>query len=141
MYKTCQICGATLDPGERCECARVDIGFCQASYRDAKDPEEQITILSELFSVSKETIIAVLGNHYTPKKKAAVKKGGSKRAEKEILKAKLRADIACGYSVADAARRRGVSYAVAATHTKNIRKELKEKLKAAKGDPMLELLQ
>ena len=109
MYNTCDICGATLDPGERCECAKVDIGYCQASYRDAKDPEEQIKILSELFLVSKDTIIAVLGKHYKPKEKTVVKKSSSKRAEKERLKAMLIADVACGYSVADAARRTGVA--------------------------------
>jgi len=137
MYKKCDICGATLDPGERCDCAKVDVGFCQASYREAKDKEKQIKILAELYAVGKETIIAVLGDRYqAPGKKPPAK--GEYRKEKAIMKSRLIAYINCGLSVAEAAERVGVSYSVAATHTKEARAALR-KTKVKSYDPLSDL--
>lgn len=137
MYKKCDICGAALDPGERCECSKVDIGWCEACYRDAKDPEDQIKILAEQFLVSKETIIAVLGDKYkAPDEKPPAKVGY--RKEKEIMKSRLIAYINCGLSIAEAAERVGVSYSVAATHTKEARDALRI-AKVKRYDPLSDL--
>ena len=138
FFNKCDICGANLDPGERCECAKVDIGFCRTSYRQAKHPEKQIKVLAELYAVDKSVIKNILGDLCKPKKKA--KSTNNKRAEKAKLKALLIADVGSGMSIADAARRRGVSYAVAATHTRELRIELKKQSLSTKEDPLNGLL-
>ncbi len=126
MY-ICELCGAHLDPGEKCNCKKIDIEFCRTSYRQAKDPEKQVSTLSQRYSVTKTDIIRVLGDLYGARKSSAQKrenKGKSKQVAR--LKALLEIDILTGMTVREAAQHRGVSYQTAADYTRELRKRLKD---------------
>lgn len=138
MNYKCEHCGAFLDPGERCDCIKVDKEFCKVSFRQAKNPKKQVNILAELFSVSKDVIIDILGDDY--KKALSPSPVKEKRGQRTArIKAMLTADIASGMSVREAAEHVGVTYNVAANHTRSLRKQLKQ-ARAMKEDPLCSLL-
>lgn len=123
----CDFCGANLDPGERCDCEKVDVEWARTSYRQAKDPEEQVKILADLYLVSKETIKKVLGDLYgTVQKKKRISKKENNAEKRARLQALLIGDIACGMTVREAAEHRGVPYNIASNYTREFRKELKK---------------
>ena len=127
MFRVCDFCGANLDPGERCDCEKVDVEWARTSYRQAKDPEEQVKILADLYLVSKETIKKVLGDLYgTVQKKKRISKKENNAEKRARLQALLISDIACGMTVREAAEHRGVPYNIASNYTREFRKELKK---------------
>ena len=132
MFKECVYCGAALDPGEKCDCEKVDVGFCRTSYRQAKDPENQVKVLSELYDVSVATIKACLGDLYgTVKKAVQVKETAADRRAR--VKALLIADIGAGMTLRDAAEHRGIAYYTAANLTREFRKSLAKHKRRAKS--------
>lgn len=138
MNYKCEHCGAFLDPGERCDCRKVDKEFCKVSFRQAKNPKKQVSILAELFGVSKSVIIDVLGDDY--KKTLTPSPAREKRDQRTArIKAMLTADILSGMSVRDAADHVGITYNVAANYTRTLRKQLKQE-REKKEDPLCSLL-
>lgn len=132
--KICELCGATLDIGERCCCYRLHDPQEQENirilYREAANKATQLDILCDLYDTSRSKIIEVLGDMYIP--------GEAKRETARVvrLKALATAYAAAGESNAVIAQRLGISESYASSFAAPVRKAAK----AAQKDPIEELL-
>ena len=58
-YETCDICGANLDPGERCDCQEKrerETQNLQSMFRMGRNGQMQLNLFQEVSSVDKKAV-------------------------------------------------------------------------------------
>ena len=53
LYKTCPVCGANLDPGERCDCEKGCSSFSKRSVEMGRGLKQAVPVLPARYRESK----------------------------------------------------------------------------------------